>query len=91
MLANATYFVRDIVPFVQALDRAARKRIIIAVWSVPPPNDAASVFALLHGEPQALVPATPSCSPPFGNLGCCPNPRPACRVSHGTIASSDCR
>ena len=56
MLANVTYFVRDIVPFIQALDRTARKRVVIAVWSVPPPNHSATLFELLHGEPQERVP-----------------------------------
>ena len=56
LVANVTYFVRDIVPFVSALTAAARKRVIISVWSVPPPNDAASLFELVHGTPQAPAP-----------------------------------
>ncbi len=56
-LANVTYFVRDIVPFVQALNDCARRRVVVGVWSVPPPNHAASLFELLHGEPQAPVPS----------------------------------
>jgi hypothetical protein len=75
ILANVTYFVRDIVPFVEALDRAARKRVIIAVWSVPPPNDASSVFALLHGEPQALVPSHAELLPVLWEMGLLPEIR----------------
>jgi hypothetical protein len=75
MLANVTYFVRDIVPFVQALDRAARKRVIIAVWSVPPPNEASSLFALLHGEPQALVPGHRELLTVLWDLGLLPEVR----------------
>ena len=75
MLANVTYFVRDIVPFVRALDRCARKRVIIAVWSVPPPNDAASVFELLHGEPHAPVPGHRELLPVLWELGLLPEVR----------------
>ncbi|MEO6398870.1 MAG: class I SAM-dependent methyltransferase, partial [Tepidiformaceae bacterium] len=75
LVANVTYFVRDIVPFVSALSAAARKRVIISVWSVPPPNDAASLFEMVHGERQAPVPNHRDLLPVLWDLGILPEVR----------------
>lgn len=75
LVANVTYFVRDIVPFLEALVRATRKRVIISVWSVPPPNHAATLFALLHGEPQERVPTHRELLPVLWDLGILPDVR----------------
>ena len=56
LVFNVTYFVREIVPFVEALLAAARRRVIIGVWSVPPPNAAAELFKAAFGEEQELAP-----------------------------------
>ncbi|GAB4336237.1 MAG: hypothetical protein Kow0010_24020 [Dehalococcoidia bacterium] len=56
LAANVTYFVRDIVPFVEKLERAARRLVIIDIWSVPPPARVAGLFALLNDEPQVRAP-----------------------------------
>ena len=50
--ADVTYFVRDIVPFITKLQAAARHRVILTVWSVPPPNRRAPLYRLLYGEAQ---------------------------------------
>jgi hypothetical protein len=73
MLANVTYFVRDILPFIEGLRAAARRRVIIGVWSVPPPNHAGSLFELLHGEPQARVPSYRELLPVLWDLGLVPD------------------
>jgi len=57
LTAHVTYFVRDIAAFVAALHRAARRRVLIALRSVPPPMALAAVFEVAHGEPQAPVPS----------------------------------
>ena len=57
LTAHVTYFVREIGPFVQGLRRAARRRVLIVLRSVPPPMALAAVFAVAHGEPQAPVPS----------------------------------
>lgn len=75
MVANVTYFVRDIVPFVTALAAAARKRVIISVWSVPPPNDGARLFELVHGEPHAPAPGHRDLLPVLWDLGWLPEIR----------------
>lgn len=54
--ANVTYFVRDIVRFVSKLDGASRRRVVMNVWSVPPPNQRAPLFQLVYEEEQAEVP-----------------------------------
>jgi hypothetical protein len=75
MLANVTYFVREIVLFVEALNSAARRRVIIGVWSVPPPNQHAQLFELLHGEPMARVPTHRELLPVLWDVGLLPDVR----------------
>ena len=54
--SNVTYFVRDILPFLEAMDRAAERLCAITVWSVPPPDRSSDVFELVFGEPQEPTP-----------------------------------
>ena len=54
--ADVTYFVRDIVPFIAKLQAAARRRVILTVWSVPPPNRRAALFRLCYEEEQEWAP-----------------------------------
>ena len=42
--SNVTYFVRDIVPFIRKMEVTARRRVVMTVWSVPPPNQSAGIF-----------------------------------------------
>lgn len=51
-----TYFVRDIVPFVEKLAAAARRRVMITLWNEPPPCRGAPLFKLAHGEEQVQLP-----------------------------------
>jgi hypothetical protein len=53
--ADVTYFVRDIVRFVRKMEAAARRRVIITIWSVPPPHRDGRIFRLVYGEDQARV------------------------------------
>ena len=73
LVANVTYFVRDIVPFVEALQAAARRRVVISVWSVPPPNHHAALFEVLHREPQARVPSHRELLPVLWDMGLLPD------------------
>ncbi len=54
--ADVTYFVRDIVPFIEKLESSARRRVMITLWSVAPPNSEATLFELFYGEIMAPVP-----------------------------------
>jgi hypothetical protein len=56
LAAHVTYFVPQIEPFIEKMESACRRRIIIDVLTVPPPNQSADFFRLLYGEEQSLVP-----------------------------------
>ena len=56
-LANhVTYLTRDIVAFVEKLEVAASRRVLITVNSPPPPTFNRELFRLVHGEVEELVP-----------------------------------
>ena len=69
---DVTYFVRDIVPFVRRMEAAARRRVMITVWSEPPPNRGADLFRRVYGEPQARCAATGNCCRCCGRWASCP-------------------
>jgi len=56
LVAHVTYFVGEIVPFIEKLRPAVRRRVLIGMRSVPPPNQVAPFFRLAHGEELAPVP-----------------------------------
>lgn len=56
LVAHVTYFVPAIVPFIQKLRSAIRRRVIVCVRSVPPPNQIGPFFRLAHGEDLAPLP-----------------------------------
>ena len=75
MLTHVTYFVADIVPFIEKLQAASRRRVIIGVSSTPPPNQGAALYELLNGESQALVPGHRELLPVLWDLGILPEIR----------------
>ena len=75
LAANVTYFVRDIVRFVGNLEAAARRRVIIVVWSVANPMHNAVLFKLVYGEEQALVPGHAQLLPALWEMGILPDVR----------------
>ena len=56
LAAHVTYFVPQIEPFIEKLENACRRRVILDVLTVPPPNQSHQFFRLIYGEEQALVP-----------------------------------
>jgi 2-polyprenyl-3-methyl-5-hydroxy-6-metoxy-1,4-benzoquinol methylase len=56
LVAHVTYFVPKIVPFIEKLNSEISRRAIVSVRSVPPPNQVAPFFELVHDEPYAPVP-----------------------------------
>ena len=56
VIANVTYFVREIVPFVRRLQESIARRVMITVWTTPPPSRNAPLFHLVYGEEEAPVP-----------------------------------
>jgi hypothetical protein len=56
-LANhVAYLTREIVPFIEKLERAGRRRVLITVNSPPPPSWNRVLYHLLHGEAEVVVP-----------------------------------
>jgi SAM-dependent methyltransferase len=72
---NVTHFVRDIVPFVAKLHAAARRRVIIGVWSVPPPAMDGALFRLVYGEDEVMPPGHRELLPVLWEMGLLPDVR----------------
>lgn len=75
LVFNVTYFVRDIVPFIEALDRAARRRVMIGVWSVPPSAQDLALFELVNDEPGEAAPGYRELLPVLWEMGILPDVR----------------
>jgi hypothetical protein len=56
LAAHVAYFVPQIVPFIEKLERAARRRVIIDELTIPPPNQSVGFFQLVYGEDELFVP-----------------------------------
>jgi SAM-dependent methyltransferase len=75
LTANVTYFVRDIVRFIEKLVAAARRRVMITVWSVANPHQSAPLFHLVYGEEPVAVPGYRELLPVLWDLGILPDVR----------------
>ena len=73
--ADVTYFVADIVPFILGLEDASRRRVILNLWSQPPPNRRAQTFALVYGEAQERSPGHTHLLPVLWEMGILPDIR----------------
>jgi hypothetical protein len=56
LVAHVTYFVPEIAPFIEKLNAATRRRVIVSARTIPPPNQIAPFFKLAHDEDLARVP-----------------------------------
>jgi SAM-dependent methyltransferase len=56
LVTHVTYLTRDIVGFVEKLERAASRRVLLTVGSPPPPSWNRELFRLVHGEVEEIVP-----------------------------------
>src|SRR5690242_6508524 len=56
LVNHVTYLTRDIVRFIQKLEQAAWRRVLITVGSPPPPARNGELFSLVHGELSQSVP-----------------------------------
>jgi SAM-dependent methyltransferase len=75
LAANVTYFMRDIVPFIEKMERAAARRVLITVWSVPPPAMDSHLFKLVFGEEQVQAPGHRELLPVLWEMGILPDVR----------------
>jgi hypothetical protein len=71
--ADVTYFVREIVDFIRQLEAAASRRVMITIWSEPPPNRRAKLFQLVYGEEQAALPGQAQLLPVLWDMGILPD------------------
>jgi SAM-dependent methyltransferase len=56
LVNHVTYLTRDIVPFIEKLERAGSRRVILTVNAPPPPSWNRALFQLVHGEAEEVVP-----------------------------------
>jgi SAM-dependent methyltransferase len=56
LVNHVAYLTRDIVPFIEKLERLGRRRILITVNNPPPPSWQRVLFQLVHGEEEVVVP-----------------------------------
>ena len=73
--SDVTYFVRNIEDFINKLQASARRRVIITIWSEPPPNRSAQIFRLVYGEEQAKLPGYRQLLPVMWDMGLLPDVR----------------
>ena len=75
LVNHVTYLTRDIVPFVQALNLAASRRVIVTVGHPPPPAGNREIFVLAHGEALECVPGHVELVNVMGDMGIHPDVR----------------
>ena len=73
--ADVTYFVREIADFISQLEAVAIRRVMITVWSEPPPNRRAKLFQLVYSEEQAVLPGHRQLLPVLWEMGILPDVR----------------
>ena len=59
LAVNVAYDVEDIGGFLDAMEGAARRLCIAVLLEVPPPHEIDALWARVHGEPRATLPALP--------------------------------
>ena len=57
LVNHVTYLTRDIVPFIEKLEDAATRRVLLTVNSPPPPSRNPELFRLVYGEDEEVVPS----------------------------------
>ncbi len=60
LVSHVTYFIREIWPFLEQVERVGPERVLLIVGSDPPPPGwHRELFALLYGEAEEIVPSLP--------------------------------
>jgi hypothetical protein len=83
LTANVTYFVRDIVAFIQKMEAAGRRRVLITVRTVPGPNLRAALFRLVYGEEQLPSPGYRELLAVLWDMGILPDVRVLPNILYG--------
>ena len=72
---DVTYFIRDIVPFIERMQSVACRRVMITVWSEPPPNRGGDLFRRVYGEPLTPMPGHRDLLPVLWDMDILPDVR----------------
>ena len=75
LTCDVTYFIRDIVPFIEKMQSMIRRRVMILVWSEPPPNRGGDLFRRVYGEALAPMPGHRELLPVLWDMGILPDVR----------------
>jgi hypothetical protein len=75
LTANVTYFVADIVPFIEKLEAASRRLVILLLTAEAGPNGGGDLFQSVYGEELALVPGYRELLPVLWELNILPEVR----------------
>jgi hypothetical protein len=91
LVSHVTYLTRDIVPFLEKLEQAASRRVIITVGNPQPPSWNRDIFPLIYGEPEAIVPGHVDLVNVLWEMGVDPDVRvlPDTPVSHPAAADRE--
>jgi SAM-dependent methyltransferase len=73
LVNHVTYLTRDIVPFIDKLERAGSRRVILTVNAPPPPSWNRVLFQLVHGEVEEVVPGHAALMNVLWEMGRMPN------------------
>ena len=61
------------IAIIRQLEAAASRRVMITIWSEPPPNRRATLFQLVYGEEQAVLPGQAQLLPVLWDMGVLPD------------------
>ena len=91
LVNHVTYLTRDIVRFVRKLEQACSRRVLLTLNTPPPPTRNRELYALVHGEVEALVPGHPEFINVLWELGIQPDVRVMSLPSGGGVVSAPTR
>lgn len=91
LVNNVTYLTREIVPFIEKLERAGQRRVLITVNSPPPPSWQRRLYHLVHGETEEVVPGHVELVNVLWGLGILPDVRVLPRHSSTPIIPAPTR
>ena len=89
LAASVTYFVRDIVGFVEKMIATAHRRVMITVRSVTGPNQGDDIFRVIYGEEQEQTPGYQELLPVLWEMGILPDVRVLPVVRRGPVTPGD--
>lgn len=59
LAANVVYDIEDVGPFLDAMERSARRLCVAVLLELPPPFAVDALWPAVHGEPRVSLPALP--------------------------------